>query len=235
MSKKTYKIYKEFKDEIKRNLQTDKNKMISYQDLNTLMEEIETKHRINPKLRILVDMDGVMAQDLKYAIKLYNEEYSADITMRDLKGWDIDNYVPEGTSILKYFYQPGFFNKLEPMPNSRRILKKLFDEGHEIIIATASPDVGVYDKISFLKQYYPWLPEENFVSIKKKYLLHADVILDDAAHNLESASVTYPIMFYAYHNKDNHDFIKVYDWKEFYNFIQKIVENKIKNNKKVFI
>lgn len=179
------------------------------------------------KLRILVDMDSVLAQDVKYALKLYNQEYKTNLTMRDIKGWDIDNYVPKGTSILKYFFEPGFFDKLEPMPNSRKVVKKLIEEGHEIIIATASPASGVFDKINWLKEYYPFIPEENFVSIKKKYLLQADIILDDAAHNLENASVIYPVMFYAYHNKDNNDFLKVHNWNEFYDFVQKIVKESL--------
>lgn len=216
-------VYKDLKSKIQEQLKIDKSKTISFEDLETLLINIENKHNTNNKLRILVDMDGVLVQDLKYAIKLYNKEYGANLKINDFKGWDIENYVPEGTSILRYFYETGFFDKLEPMPHSKRILKKLFDEGHEIIIATASPPIGVFDKSLSLKKHFPWLPESNFVPITKKHLLCADVILDDAIHNLVNANVEYPVMFYAHHNKDNHDFYKVNNWLEFYDFIQEIV------------
>ena len=101
-------------------------------------------------------------------------------------------------------------------------------DGHDVVIATASPKNGILDKIEFYEEFFPFIPFTNIIPITRKDLLRGDIMLDDAPHNLEKSQCRYPVIFDNRWNQDEekHPFLKdlkrVTSWKEFYEFVCEI-------------
>ena len=215
MSKEKITLIKDIKTNIKGK---------TLEEIYKYLDELEQNTLKKTKLRILLDMDSVLADDIGYAISLYNDKYGTNLNKEDVTDWNIDNFVPiPNTSILSFYHTGDFFIHLTPIKDSQKFVQKLIEDGHEIFVITASPKSGILEKMEWLRIYFPWIPVENFISSSQKYVVSGDVMLDDAYHNLKKANVTYPILMDAPWNKDNTLYNKVFSWEEFYEFIQSIV------------
>ena len=53
-------------------------------------------------------------------------------------------------------------------------------------------------------------------------MLHADVLLDDAVHNLQNTNVSYPVLFRQPWNRDTTGLISVSSYEEFLSFIEMV-------------
>lgn len=142
------------------------------------------------KLRILVDMDDVCAKTTPKWLELYNREYNDDLTLDDLLCWSLHKYVKSKCShnALKYFVTENFFQNLEEVVNCSKVLGRLHKQGHDIVLATATPvgaKAGHFDKLQWAKKHLPFLPTKNIITIHRKSLIRADILLDDGPHNIE--------------------------------------------------
>ncbi|WP_180953916.1 5' nucleotidase, NT5C type [Bacillus sp. M6-12] len=177
------------------------------------------------KLQIISDSDEVVAKNIQEVLKRYNGEYKTSLKQEELIDWDLVNFQKEGTDILKYFNEPGFFRHLEIMEEAQYYIKKIIEDGHDFIIATASPKEGIIDKIEFFEEYFPFIPFENIIPIKRKDTLVGDIMVDDAPHNLETSKCKYPVIFDCQWNRNTEkypflkDLKRVHSWKEFYEFV----------------
>src|SRR5690242_20361929 len=89
--------------------------------------------------RIAVDMDEVLADALGKLIRLYNTEFSENLTIQDMWGnWMVD-VLPAGRQdrLMGYLQEPDFFEDLEVMPDSQRVLERM-SRRYEIFVATAA-------------------------------------------------------------------------------------------------
>lgn len=181
-------------------------------------------------LTIILDSDGVLVNPISKLLKLYNEEYGESLTIEDIKDWDLTKFQRKGTDILKYFKQPGFFRDLKLIEGADYYIKKLIDDGHNIIIATSSSKEGIIDKIDNIIENLPFIEEDRIIPISRKFLLAGDVMLDDAFHNLINTRCKYPVIFNWQWNEtipDEYSELKdrasrVNNWEEFYNLICEI-------------
>lgn len=173
-------------------------------------------------MRILIDMDEVLADTLGYAIEMCNNEHGTNVRAKDLVEWDIAKCVPEGQCIVDYFYEEGFFRDLPLVEGAQKYMYKLHKDGHELLVVTASPPNGVPDKAEWLEEHFPWFDMSNFVPAIRKDIIYGDIMFDDGVHNLETANVQYPILMDAPHNKHDMRFERVSSWKAFYECVRRI-------------
>lgn len=180
------------------------------------------------KLQIILDSDEVIAHNIDLLLEKYNGEYGTSLTKDELHEWDLTTVQKEGTNILKYFNQPGFFRHLPVMKDAQKIIKQLIEDGHDVVIATSSPKNGILDKIEFFEEYFPFIPFSHIIPITRKDLLKGDIMLDDAPHNLEVSSCRYPVIFDNLWNRniEKHPFLKglkrIHSWEEFYDFVNEV-------------
>lgn len=179
--------------------------------------------------RILVDMDGVLCDTLPYWLSFYNKDYEDNLTPEDIKGWTLHKYVkPEcGTSIYKYWNYRNFYKDIPPTEGAKNYMKKLHEDGFELIITTAVPPSAVkamYDKRAWVKKHLPFLSTKyNFIGAHRKDLVSGDILIDDGAHNIESFPGLTCLMEHPYNKVEhgNPDY-KVNNWEQFYNLIHSL-------------
>lgn len=177
------------------------------------------------KLKIILDSDEVIVENIDKVLSLYNEEYGDNLKRDQILKWEISTYQKEGANILKYFNMPGFFRDLPQIKDSKKYVQKLIEDGHDVVIATASPINGIVDKIEFYQEHFPFIPYENIIPITRKDLLCGDIMLDDAPHNLRKSQCKHPVIFDNLWNQNMEempylkDLKRVTSWKEFYEFV----------------
>lgn len=180
------------------------------------------------KLQIILDSDEVIVQNIDLLLEKYNGEYGTDLKRDELHEWDLTTVQKEGTNILKYFNEPGFFRHLPLMKDAQKIIKQLIEDGHDVVIATSSPKSGILDKIEFFEEYFPFIPFSQVIPITRKDLLKGDIMLDDAPHNLEVSSCRYPVIFDNLWNRNTEkypflkDLKRIHSWEEFYSFVNEV-------------
>jgi 5'(3')-deoxyribonucleotidase len=134
--------------------------------------------------RILVDMDGVLADVYPRFFELYKEETGLRKTMGELIGLKEGEAFPE---IYRWVETPGFFRTIPVMPDSQRVLK-LLNDNYEIIVVSMATEfpVCLTDKQLWLNDNFPFISWKQVVFCGNKSLIPADLMIDDHLKNLDN-------------------------------------------------
>lgn len=135
-------------------------------------------------MRILVDMDDTIVDMTPTWYDIYNRENNFNLTRESVKSWDTHKYVPTGKAIFEILKRPGFFRHLPAIPGALEAVEELMRDGHQVYLVTAAFSEAASDKMLWVEQYMPWFPMKNIVVTHSKYLLRADVLIDDGPHNI---------------------------------------------------
>ena len=166
--------------------------------------------------RIAVDMDEVLADALGKLIRLYNAEYSEDLTVADMWGNWMVNVLPAERQdrLMAYLQEKDFFEDLEVMPDSQRVLERLSGR-YEIFVATAAMEFpnSFGPKFRWLEQHFPFLSPTRFVFCGDKSILHADYLIDDMPRHFQRFAGQ-GILFTAAHNANVVAKLRVNNWLE---------------------
>lgn len=138
------------------------------------------------RLRILVDMDNIIVDMTPKWLKMYNRDHHDNVTMEDLKTWHISKHVKIGDKIHDYLYQERFFLDVPPMNGAIPTLRCLHEEGHHVRVVSAPswPGNSATDKISWCREWMPWLNKRHISLMHEKYMLKGDVFIDDSPENI---------------------------------------------------
>ena len=186
------------------------------------------------KIRSAIDLDGCVVSLLPLWISLYNEETNENLQVSDIKEWDLFSQVKQPKILNKILLSKKFFQKPEPYLDVLEVLPGLLkDERFDIFISTQVPRSSPYagwDKREWLRKYLPEFDLEKFISIHHKYLLRADVILDDHPRHLkqwmEEDSTRISIAMDHPYNREAKCSHRVNNWKEFSELLDKLWEEK---------
>jgi 5'(3')-deoxyribonucleotidase len=178
------------------------------------------------KLRILVDVDEVLNNLLDCWVDYLNKQYNANANAQDLKVWNLQGIFPELTEeeVNRPLYDDVLWQSLSPRPGSTEYLKRMIDDGHDVLIVTASVYQTLPAKMDWLFVHYPYLSWDNVILTRRKQLIRADVLIDDGIHNLEGGNY-FKILFDCPNNRHydakKNGMIRVYSLKEAYEAINK--------------
>lgn len=184
------------------------------------------------KLIILVDMDDCI-ENLSFAwLKYLNSKYDLNVPYESLNQWDVSKAFP--TLTRDQVYSPLLGNDLwdlvEPIDGAVESLLKLKEDGHEVLIVTASTYHSLkvkMDKVLF--RYFPFLSWDDVIVTSRKQLIAGDVLVDDGIHNFYGGSYK-KILMNAIHNQGLNEnevgAVRVYNWIEAYDEIQKIAHER---------
>ena len=116
-----------------------------------------------------------------------------------------------------------FWDKVTPLEDAVKYVKKLQSVGNDIIVVTASyPSSFVY-KVEVLKKFFPFIDYIKIVVATDKSLIKGDILIDDKVENVERCSCYYGILFTAPHNKDyeikDNKIIRADNWEEVYKIV----------------
>jgi len=166
--------------------------------------------------RIAVDMDEVLADTLAEHITRYNRDHNAAITKADLEGkwlWEIVS-ADRHERLEGYLRSEDFFEDLEVMPDSERVVKEL-SRKYEVFIASAAMEFpnSFGPKFRWLRRHFPFLPPTHFVFCGDKSILKVDYLIDDQPLHFRRFSGE-GILFTAPHNLHVTGYRRVDNWRQ---------------------
>ena len=163
--------------------------------------------------RILVDMDGVLADVYSRFYEMHETESGERLTLKDTIGLIEENAFP---NLLKWVNSKGFFKSIPLMPGSFEGLKRL-NENYDVIVvsmATEFPE-SLTDKQLWLTEHYPFISWKQIVFCGSKNIIQADIMIDDHIKNLDNFKGE-TLMFTQPHNMkiNDHRHLRVNSWAE---------------------
>jgi 5'(3')-deoxyribonucleotidase len=136
-----------------------------------------------PRMRLGIDLDGVVANFTSGWMKFYNRQFGTDLVFEDSKKWndlvdlthfdDIDQFW-EWSSNLE---GRSLFWHLEPFPGAVEALHDLGADGHEIVILTQKPAFAIKDTHDWVRRHA--IPSGEIHILDDKWAVDCDVYLDD--------------------------------------------------------
>lgn len=135
-------------------------------------------------MRILMDVDGVLADFVGGVISLLNGR----MIREDIKEWQFIEALPERDKLLvkAYMKNPGFWQLLPVIDGAKAGIAKL-REKHEVIFVT-SPWVSCkeweFRRRRWLKRHFK-AENRDIVFTHNKALVKGDLIIDDRPKNLQ--------------------------------------------------
>jgi 5'-nucleotidase len=143
-------------------------------------------------LRIICDIDGVVADLHTEWYARYNRDWHDDLTPERVTNWDLHTFVkPEcGEAIYLYLLQPDLYDYVQPIEGALDALKQL-QAHHEIIYASGCSLAAAGPKAFWLERYHlaerqgVSLPK-NFVATERKELLRGDLLIDDSPEQIRA-------------------------------------------------
>lgn len=159
-------------------------------------------------------MDEVIADALGEHIVRYNRHFGEQITVDDLHGkwlWDVVS-SDRHDALEEYLRSEDFFDVLEVMPESQRVIGRL-QQNYEVFITTAAMEIptSFQSKYRWLKQHFPFIPASHIVFCGDKGILRADYLIDDNPRQLRRF-VGEGILYTSPHNAGIKGFRRVDNW-----------------------
>jgi Uncharacterized protein conserved in bacteria len=163
--------------------------------------------------RILVDMDGVLADVYPRFFELYEQETGNKKTMGEIIGLKEGEAFPE---LYRWVETPGFFRSIPVMADSQRVLK-LLNKTYEILVISMATEfpVSLTDKQMWINDHFPFISWRQVIFCGNKSLIQADLMIDDHFKNLDHFKGE-TIIFMQPHNvyNTNHQHKTVSSWRE---------------------
>ena len=172
------------------------------------------------KLTIAVDLDSTLNNLNQVWITKYNEIYND--TLKCFNEWNVVNCVkPEcGYKIFDILWGKDFFYNLGINDGAKYTMSMLC-ENHDVYIVTAYTANTCVDKVRWVQKYLPFFDINKIVFCNNKSLFKADVLIDDAPHNLESFPNT-TICFDMPYNREVKSNWRAFSWLDINNIFDNI-------------
>lgn len=166
-------------------------------------------------MEIIIDVDGVLAETAKAVVRIVNNRFGTHFTKNDCVNWNQDFGVCTFNQIVvPAMENPAFVESLEPVPDARESVVKLYAE-HTVIIATVIPYGSELARIRWLDKH--GIKFHYFVNTLRlgKDQIRGDVLIDDNIENIATFSRERPaILFDQPWNRQFLTELRVYDWKD---------------------
>lgn len=165
------------------------------------------------KERVLVDMDGVLADTYTQFIKMEYEETGIELHLEDMDGKTEEEVFP---SFYAHVRSEGFFGTAPLIDNSIEGLKYLNDKYNVLIVSSATEfPKSLAEKQKWLNKHYPFITWEQMIFCGKKDSIKGDIMIDDHPKNLRYFDGK-RILFTQPHNTNikDFDYQRVFNWKD---------------------
>jgi 5'(3')-deoxyribonucleotidase len=139
-------------------------------------------------MRLGIDLDGVVANFTQGWMDFYNAEFGTSLVFEDSTHWgdlvdltrfnDIDEFWEWSSDLDGH----SIFWHLDPFPGAVEAIRSLVDAGHQIVVVTTKPDFAIRDTHQWIERHR--IPAAEVHILEDKWLIDADVYLDDGPHVL---------------------------------------------------
>jgi 5'-nucleotidase len=167
-------------------------------------------------MRIIIDMDEVIADAIERFLEWYERDFGVRYTKADLHGTKLHLLVPEEHRriIKQYPHQKGFFKDLPLIEYSREVIEELHNR-FEVYVASAAMEFpySLQDKNEWLDQHFPFIHWKRRIFCGDKSVLKGDILIDDHDFNL-SVFDGRAIIFTASHNVNETKYERLNSWRD---------------------
>ena len=176
---------------------------------------------------ICVDMDSVLCNTQEVVVNIFNDRYGASYTLNDFTNYDISECLNKKDSInMKNIYsEPGLYDRVSTLSGAKNAIQKLKKAGHEIYIVTNAIPSTFEEKVNWIKYNFD-IDESNIISMKHKWLLKCDVMVEDNLDNLLGGYHYDRVLFDYPWNRNIRDEVydihRVQNWNEAMDVINKL-------------
>lgn len=179
-----------------------------------------------------IDVNGTLNNLMEATLEEYNKKYSATYSLSDVTTYNLDNCFESNVvrRMKKIFCTADIWNKIKPMEGAQEALQKLINDGHQIYLATDNDPITYGDEIAWIKRFFPFIDASKIICIKDKWILRADVMIEDNLQTLLARPYYHRILIdhpwnSAYEYRDfAYDIYRCKTWKDVLNAINKIIE-----------
>ncbi len=177
------------------------------------------------KLTVLVDMDDTLTDLLGAWVNYLNIQYGLNVDPNSITDWDIARFFPSLTKeqVMRPINDGKLWMFVKPKPHAAEYLRKLLDDGHRVMVVTASEYETLAVKMNLvLFKYFPFLSWNDVIITSSKQMIRGDVLVDDGVHNLVGGSYA-KILVTAPHNRSfdakKNQMQRAAGWEEIYRMI----------------
>lgn len=169
------------------------------------------------KKRLLVDMDGVMADIYQQAINFEYRESGRLIKKEDVVGEDEIVAFPNAK---RHVNMEGFFRNAPVMEDSVTVMEQL-NKTYDLFIVSAAMEFpkSLEEKYYWLEEHFPFISWTNIILCGSKIPVQGDILIDDHYKNLDPFK-NRTLLFTQPHNVANskqHE--RVNNWQEVKNLL----------------
>ncbi|RYY55429.1 MAG: 5'(3')-deoxyribonucleotidase [Chitinophagaceae bacterium] len=152
----------------------------------------------NPKKRIAVDMDGVLADVFEQFLDWDEREHGTRQVREKLLGL---KELEVFKSARKHLYTEKFFRSLKVMEHSQEVLKRIHDH-YDLYIVSAATEFpqSLPEKQEWLLEHFPFIGWEKIVFCGSKQIIQADIMIDDHFKNLDYFTGELSLLYTQPHN-----------------------------------
>jgi 5'(3')-deoxyribonucleotidase len=138
---------------------------------------------MNKKI-VAVDMDDTLV----YLMKRIQEHHNTlhpdhQLTYEQMAAFKHEVFHDE-YDVMEFLHTPETYESLELIDEYVVEEMKKLNEDYDVIIVTSAFAEAVPGKWKWMQQYLPFIPHRNFITASRKDLIRADILIDDAIHNV---------------------------------------------------
>jgi 5'(3')-deoxyribonucleotidase len=146
------------------------------------------------RLRVGIDMDGVISDFNRSWIGRYNRDFAASVDVSHVTMWDGMHHLTHFDSMAEFWDwaradSPSLFRDAPPIPGAIESLGRIARE-HRLEIVSSKFDWAIPDSLGWLAEHGVAAREVHFLWDKAK--APCDVFLDDAPHQLTALVAARP-------------------------------------------
>jgi 5'-nucleotidase len=136
----------------------------------------------NGRKRLLLDMDSCIADIMAKWLPAYNRDYGDNMTVADIKTFDVWESTKIGKKMEEYLWIPGFYRDFSVIPGAREGVTEIQKMGVEVFILTSpGRNVGcIPDKDAWLNQHFPEIDYRHRIYTGAKYVCQGEYFIDDS-------------------------------------------------------
>lgn len=179
-------------------------------------------------MRIAIDVDNILNNLQMTVVDMFNEKYGTNYTINDFDDYNIENVLPlqEAIDMKELYASEDIYNHVKPIVGSQEGLRKLLTAGHEVYLVTDAIPKNYYNKIQWIKNFFPFIDESHIVSMRHKWLFKADIMIEDNAENLTAGTHYHRICLDYKWNRKVRDWVygihRCSNWNEIVSVVNKL-------------
>lgn len=181
---------------------------------------------------IVTDVDGVLNNLMDVVLAEYNKKYKTHYTTKDITTYNLDEcFEPDVSKQMKeLFCSSDVWGKVKATNGAHNALQKLINEGHQVYLATDHNPDTYGEKVVWIQRFFPFIDTSKIICIKHKWILRADIMIEDNLQNLLAKShyhrilMDHPWNYQSEYRDYAYDVHRCKNWNEVLNAINKIIE-----------